>query len=47
MTDFGKSIDIYPYYENLVPESNQTAEDFVKNIVRQVEKVEKKDTYFQ
>ncbi|MBO4857947.1 MAG: DUF1926 domain-containing protein [Treponema sp.] len=47
MTDFGKSIDIYPYYENLVPESNQTAEDFVKNIVRQVEKVEKKDTYLQ
>ena len=47
MTDFGKSIDIYPYYENLVPEINQTAEDFVKNIVRQVEKVEKKDTYLQ
>ena len=47
MTDLGKSIDIYPYYDNLLPENETTPEDFIKNIIKQVEKVEKKDTYLQ
>ena len=47
MSDLGKSIDIYPYYDNLLPDDEESPEDFIKNIVRQVEKVEKKDTYLQ
>ena len=47
MTDLGKSIDIYPYYENLIPGKDDTPEDFVKNIIKQIERVEKKDTYLQ
>ena len=47
MTYLEKSIDIYPFYENLIPDNVTTPEDFIKNIVKQVEKVEKKDSYFQ
>ncbi len=47
MSDLGKSIDIYPYYDNLLPDDEMSPEDFIKNIVRQVEKIEKKDIYLQ
>ncbi|MCQ2588840.1 MAG: DUF1926 domain-containing protein [Treponema sp.] len=47
MTDLGKSVEIFPSYENLAPEKDESAKDFITKIVKAVEKVEKKDKYLQ
>ena len=47
MTDVGKSIEIYPYYEEFNPEKDISPKDFAFNIIKAVEKIEKKDKYVQ
>lgn len=47
MSDLNKSVDIYPYYNDFIPSADTSAEDFVENIVKQIEKTNKKDPHFQ
>lgn len=47
MSDFGKSIDIFPTYSEFIPNKKTEVIDFVQNIVKLSEKMDKKDTYFQ
>jgi len=47
MTDLNKSVDIFPYYDSLMPACDIEPEEFIKNIEKTVEKIEKKDSYFQ
>ncbi|MCI6809644.1 MAG: DUF1926 domain-containing protein [Spirochaetia bacterium] len=47
VSDFGKSIDIYPTYENLVPNKKTEIVDFVQEILKMAEKMDRKDSYFQ
>ena len=47
MSDLGKNVDIFPYYNDLIPDPEMLAEEFVYNIEKAVLKVEKKDTHIQ
>ena len=47
MTDLGKNVDIFPYYNYLAPNEEMLAEEFVYNIEKAVLKAEKKDTHIQ
>ena len=47
MSDLGKSIEIFPYYDNFIPDAGESPEAFIDNLTRQVEKIEKKDVYCQ
>lgn len=47
MSDLNKSVDIFPYYDGLIPTNDITPEDFLLNIEKSVEKIERKDNYFQ
>ena len=47
MSDLGKNVDIFPYYNELTPHEDILAEEFVYNIEKAVLKVEKKDTHIQ
>lgn len=47
MSDLNKSVDIYPYYDAFIPSKDITPEEFVLGIEKTVERVEKKDPYFQ
>ena len=47
MTDLGKSVQLFPYYNEFIPESDTVCELFEKNIVKAVEKSEKQDDYIQ
>ena len=47
MSDLGKNVDIFPYYNELQPDSEMLAEEFIYNIEKAVLKVEKKDTHVQ
>lgn len=47
MSDLGKTVEIFPYYSNLVPDPKIEPKEFVENIIHTVEKVERKDTYVQ
>ena len=47
MSDLGKSIEIFPYDDNFIPDVNQSAENYVDYLTKQVEKIEKKDVYCQ
>lgn len=47
MNDLGKSIDIFPCYDNFIPEKNEEPSDFINKILKQVEKIDKKDVYCQ
>lgn len=47
MTDMGKSVEIFPYYDNLNPNKDDSPKDFLLNIIKTVEKIEKKDKYVQ
>lgn len=47
MSDLGKNVDIFPYYNDLTPNEEMLAEEFVYNIEKAVLKVEKKDTHIQ
>ena len=47
MSDLGKNVDIFPYYNELKPSSEMLAEEFIYNIEKAVLKAEKKDTHIQ
>ncbi len=47
MSDLGKNVDIFPYYNDLIPDTEMLAEEFVYNIEKAVLKAEKKDTHLQ
>ena len=47
MSDLGKNVDIFPYYNDLIPDPEMLAEEFIYNIEKAVLKVEKKDTHIQ
>ena len=47
MHDLGKTVEIFPYYNEFIPSTETTPELFEKAIIKAVEKVEKQDDYFQ
>lgn len=47
MSDLSKSIDIFPYYDNLIPSTNITPEDYIHQLKKSVDKIQKKEDYFQ
>lgn len=47
MHDLGKSVEIFPYYNEFIPTTDTPCELFDKTITKAVEKVEKQDDYFQ
>ena len=47
MSDLGKNVDIFTYYEDLKPNEEMLAEEFIYNVEKAVLKVEKKDTHIQ
>ncbi len=47
MSDLGKNVDIFPYYNDLMPNEQMLAEEFIYNIEKAVLKVEKKDNHLQ
>lgn len=47
MSDLGKNIDIFPAYDEFIPNSQMLAEEFICNIEKAVIKAEKKDSYLQ
>ena len=47
MSDLGKNVDIFPYYNELLPSDQMLPEEFIYNIEKAVLKIEKKDNYFQ
>ena len=47
MSDLGKNVDIFPYYNDLLPNKDMLAEEFIYNIEKAVLKAEKKDTHIQ
>ncbi len=47
MSDLGKNVDIYPSYDEFIPDSDILPEEFLWNIEKSVLKVEKKDTHLQ
>ena len=47
MSDLGKNVDIFPYYNDLIPNEQILAEEFIYNIEKAVLKVEKKDNHLQ
>ncbi len=47
MTDLGKSVQLFPYYNEFIPESETPCDVFEKNILKAVEKTERQDDYIQ
>ena len=47
MSDLGKNVDIFAYYNELLPDSEMLPEEFIYNIEKAVLKVEKKDNHLQ
>ena len=47
MSDLGKNVDIFPYYNDLLPNEEMLPEEFIYNIEKAVLKAEKKDTHLQ
>ena len=47
MSDLGKNVDIFPYYNDLLPNEQMLAEEFIYNIEKAVLKAEKKDNHLQ
>ena len=47
MTDLNKSVDIFPYYDEFIPSKEISVQEYVSNIIKNVEKIEKKDVHFQ
>ena len=47
MSDLGKNVDIFLYYNDLVPDEEMLAEEFIYNVEKSVLKIEKKDTHLQ
>jgi len=47
MTDLGKSVEIFPYYDEFIPNSEISPEDFCNSIKKAVGKAQKKSPYIQ
>lgn len=47
MTDLGKSVEIFPSYENFSPEKDESPKEYIDRLTKAVEKIEKKDKYLQ
>lgn len=47
MTELNKSVEIYPTYDELKPDTNLKPEDFIHNIYLKLEKAYKKDSFYQ
>ena len=47
MSDLGKNVDIFPYYNELNPNPEMLAEEFIYNLEKAVFKAEKKDNHLQ
>ena len=47
MTDLNKSVDIFPYYDEFIPSKEISVQEYVSNIIKNVEKIERKDVHFQ
>lgn len=47
MTDLNKSVDIYPYSDELLPSKDTSPEEFITRIIKATEKIDKKDSRFQ
>ena len=47
MSDLGRSVDIYPSYDEFIPDPEILPEEFLWNIEKSVLKAEKKDTHLQ
>jgi hypothetical protein len=47
MQDLGKTVEIFPYYNEFVPSGDTPCDYFDKSITKAVEKAEKQDDYFQ
>ncbi len=47
MTDLGKAVDLFPYYNDFIPTPETDCDFFDKNLTKAVEKTERQDDYFQ
>ena len=47
MNDLGKSVELFPYYNEFIPEPETAGDVFARNIIKTVEKTERMDEYFQ
>ena len=47
MSDLGKNVDIFPYYNDLLPDEQMLPDEFIYNIEKAVLRVEKKDNHLQ
>lgn len=47
MNDLGKSVELFPCYNDFIPTPDMSCEEFERNIIKNVEKSEKQDDYFQ
>lgn len=47
MSDLGKTVEIFPYYDSLIPEKNTDPQLFVNELLKIVEKNEKKESTIQ
>ena len=47
MSDLGKNVDIFPYYNDSLPDEQMLPDEFIYNIEKAVLKVEKKDNHLQ
>ena len=47
MQDLGKTVEIFPYYNEFIPSPETSCELFDKSISKAVEKAEKQDEYYQ
>ena len=45
--DLGKSVELFPYYNEFIPPADMPCDTFAKNILKAVEKTEKQDDYYQ
>lgn len=45
--DLGKSVELFPYYNEFIPPADMPCDTFSKNILKAVEKTEKQDDYYQ
>ncbi len=45
--DLGKSVELFPYYNEFIPPADMPCDIFAKNILKAVEKTEKQDDYYQ
>lgn len=47
MSDLDKSVEIFPYYDSFIPDTNISPKIYIQELVRNIEKTVKKDTYIQ